>query len=117
MNLGPSILGRCSYIDDIRVSAESWGVLCQKVERFLDLCDYWNSSISTTKISWGCRKVDYLGHRISYDRLKSHPKDLQSLVDLPLPATLKAMQSFLGSLNSYRRFAEDYAVYASILYE
>ncbi|CAH0519194.1 unnamed protein product [Peronospora belbahrii] len=50
-------------------------------------------------------------------RLEAHPKDLQSLVDLPLPTTLKAMQSFLGSLNYYGRFIEDYAVYALILYQ
>ena len=54
---------------------------------------------------------------MSHDGLEAHPKDLQSLVELPLPATLKAMQSFLGSLNYYSRFVEDYAVYASILYE
>ena len=48
--------------------------------------------------------------------LNDHPKDFQSLVDLPLPMTLKAMQSFLGSLNYYRIVIEDYSVYASILY-
>ena len=49
--------------------------------------------------------------------LEAHPKDLQTLVDLTLPTTLKAMQSFLGSLNYYSRFIEDYAIFASILYE
>ena len=69
------------------------------------------------KSSWGCRRVDYLGHRVSREGLKAHPKDLQTLVDLPLPTTLKAMQSFLGSLNYYSRFIEDYAIFASILYD
>ena len=114
---GTSVLGRRSYIDDILVPAESWDSLCNKVERLLDVCDCWNLSISAVKSSWGCRKVDYLGHRVSSDGLEAHPKDLQSLVDLPLPTTLKAMQSFLGSLNYYGRFIEDYAIYASILYE
>ena len=114
---GPSILGRRSYIDDILVPAESWDLLCQKVERLLDVCDYWNLSVSAVKSTWGCRKVEYLGHRVSKEGLEAHPKDLQSLVDLPLPTTLKAMQSFLGSLNYYSRYIEDYAVYASILYE
>ena len=49
--------------------------------------------------------------------MEAHPKDLQALVDLPLPTTLKAMQSLLGSLNYYSRFIEDYAIFASILYE
>ncbi|CAI5709078.1 unnamed protein product [Peronospora effusa] len=114
---GLSVLGRRSYIDDKLVSAESWDVLCQKVERLLDVCDYCNLSVSAVKSTWGCRKVEYLGHRVSKEGLEAHPKDLQSLVDLPLPTTLKAMQSFLGSLNYYSRYIEDYAVYASILYE
>ena len=67
--------------------------------------DFWmyviskSLSISIVKSSWGCRKVEYLGHRVSAEGLEAHPKDLQALVDLPLPKTLKAMQSFLGSLN------------------
>ncbi|CAH0480928.1 unnamed protein product [Peronospora belbahrii] len=91
-----------------------WG---PSVEWSLDVCDNWNLSISAVKSSWGCRKLGYLGHRISDQGLEAHPKDLHSLVNLPLPSTLKAMQSFLGSLNNYLRFIEDYAVYASILYE
>ena len=59
----------------------------------LDVCDKWNLSIRAVKSSWGCQKVDYHGHRVSAKGLEAHPKDLQSLVDLPLPTTLKAMQS------------------------
>ncbi|GMF40715.1 unnamed protein product [Phytophthora fragariaefolia] len=51
------------------------------------------------------------------DGLEAHPKDLQALADLPFPSTLRAMQSFLGSLNYYSRFIEDFAIYASVLYE
>ncbi|KAE8887672.1 hypothetical protein PF002_g27891 [Phytophthora fragariae] len=39
------------------------------------------------------------------------------LCNLPFPRTLRAMQSFLESLNYYSRFIEDFAVYAAILYE
>lgn len=112
-----SILGRRSYIDDILVTSDSWSGLCGEVERLLDVCDKWNLSISIVKSLWGCRKVEYLGHRVSAEGLEAHPNDLQALVDLPLPKTLKAMQSFLESLNYYSRFLEDYAIYASIFYE
>ena len=85
------ILIRRSYIDDILIPAESWDALCTKVERLLDVCDYWNLSISAVKSSWGCRKFDYLGHRVSSEGIEAHSKDLQSLIDLPLPMKLKAM--------------------------
>ena len=113
----PSILGRRSYIDDILIPATSWESLYAKVERLLEACDKWNLSISLTKSFWGCRKVDYLGHRVSIDGLEAQPKNLESLVNIPFPSTLRAMQSFLGSLNYYRRFIEDFAVYAAVLYE
>ncbi|KAE9260361.1 hypothetical protein PR003_g34404, partial [Phytophthora rubi] len=94
-----SVLGRRSYIDDILVTADSWDTLCNRVDRLLEACDKWNLSISAVKSFWGLRKVDYLGHQVSMDGLEAHPKDLQALADLPFPSTLRAMQSFLGSLN------------------
>ena len=54
---------------------------------------------------------------MSIDGLEAQPKNLESLVNIPFPSTLRAMQSFLGSLNYYRRFIEDFAVYAAVLYE
>ncbi|GMF44490.1 unnamed protein product [Phytophthora fragariaefolia] len=111
-----SLLGRRSYIDDILGTAESWGMLCERVDTLLDTCDEWNLSISVAKSLWGLKKVDYLGHRISAGEMEARAKDLSSLADLPFP-TLRSMQSFLGSLNYYSRFIEDFVIYASILYE
>ena len=113
----PSVLGRRSYIDDILIPATSWIALHEKVKRLICVCDKWNLSISLTKSVWGRRKVDYLGHQVSLAGLEAHPKDLGSLVNIPFPRTLRSMQSFLGSLNYYSRFIEDFAIYASVLYE
>ncbi|ETI29667.1 hypothetical protein F443_23220 [Phytophthora nicotianae P1569] len=96
---GSPVLSRRSYIDDVLVTAESWESLCDKVDRLLNACDRWNLSISVVKSSWGCRNVDYLGHRVPADDLEAHPKNLETLTSLPFPGTLRAMQSFLGSLN------------------
>ncbi|KAE9082173.1 hypothetical protein PF006_g26971 [Phytophthora fragariae] len=112
-----SVLGRRSYIDDILVTAGSWDLLCDRVKALLKACDKWNISISVAKSFWGLKKVDYLGHRVSDEGLEVHPKDLSALMDLPFPRTLRAMQSFLGSLNYYGRFIEDMGIYASVLYE
>ncbi|POM68913.1 Reverse transcriptase [Phytophthora palmivora] len=112
-----SVLGRRSYIDDILVTGRSWDVLCEKVEELLDACDEWNLSITVTKSFWGRQKVEYLGHRVSAEGLETHPKDLAALQELSFPANLRSMQSFLGSLNYYSRFIEEFATYASVLYE
>ena len=111
------MLGQRSYIDDILIPATSWTSLYEKVERLLEACNTWNLSISVAKSFWGRRKVDYLGHQVSLAGLEAHPKDLESLVNVPFSRTLRSMQSFLGSLNYYSRFIEDFAIYASVLYE
>ncbi|OWY90545.1 reverse transcriptase, partial [Phytophthora megakarya] len=105
----PSVLGRRSYIDDI--------LLCDRVGDLLEACDKWNLSISVVKSFWGMPNVEYLGHKVSHDGLEANPKDLSALTDLEFPGSLRAMQSFLGSLNYYSRFIEDYAIFASVLYE
>ena len=87
------------------------------MDRLLRACDTWNLSISLTKGFWGRRKVDYLGHQVSLAGLKAHPKDLGSQVNISFSRTLRSMQSFLGSLNYYSRFIEDFAIYASVLNE
>eukprot|EP00644_Phytophthora_capsici_P014962 jgi/Phyca11/131647/e_gw1.109.22.1 len=115
--LKPSVLGRRSYIDDILVTSSDWDGLCEKVERLLDTCDRWNLSISVVKSFWGYSKVAYLGHQVSAEGLEASPKDLEALGNLPFPTSLRSMQSFLGSLNYYSRFIEDFSIYAAILYE
>ncbi|ETO77905.1 hypothetical protein F442_06943 [Phytophthora nicotianae P10297] len=48
--------------------------------KFLDTSDRWDLLISDFKGSWGCRKVDYFGHRKADDSLGANPNDLASLV-------------------------------------
>ena len=61
--------------------------------------------------------MDYLGHQVSFGGLEAHPKDLGSLVNTRFPRSLRSMQSFLGSLNYFSRFIENFSIYASVLYE
>ncbi|KAE9014155.1 hypothetical protein PR001_g15213 [Phytophthora rubi] len=112
-----SVLRRRSYIDDILITAESWDHLCNRGEGLLDVCDEWNLSISVVNSFWGNNQVEYLGHKVSSHGLEANPKDLSALTNLPFPGSLRAMQSFLGSLNRYNKFIENYAIYAAVLYE
>ena len=112
-----SLLARRSYIDDILIAGKSWDEICDRVDRLLDACDYWNISISVEKSLWGMHRVEYLGHKVGRDGIETNPKDLDAIRTLQFPTTLRGMQSFLGSINYYSRFIERHAVMAAILYE
>ncbi|OWY96323.1 reverse transcriptase, partial [Phytophthora megakarya] len=113
----PSVLGRRSHIDDILITANNWDQVYDRVEGLLEACDKRNLSIGVVRSFWGMPKVEYLGHKVSHNGLEANSKDRLALTALPFPGSLNVMQSFLGSLNYYSRFIEDYAIYASVLYE
>ena len=54
---------------------------------------------------------------MSIKGIEDGSKDLASFVNIPISQTLRSMPYFLGSLNYYSRFIEDFAIYASVLYE
>ncbi|OWY99700.1 reverse transcriptase [Phytophthora megakarya] len=93
----PSVLGHRSYIYNILIPG------------LLEACDKWDLSITVVKSFWGMLEVEYLGHKVSsHNGLEANPTGLSALTDLAFPGSLRAMQSFLGSLTYYnRRFYQE----------
>ncbi|OWY90322.1 reverse transcriptase [Phytophthora megakarya] len=109
------VLRRSSYIDDIAHGAPTWDALCADLDALLYRLRYWN--ISLPKSEFGKLSIPYLSHKISAEGIRATPKIAKGVQDLPFPTTLKGVQSFLGSLNYYHKFIEDYPVVAASLYE
>ncbi|GMF45712.1 unnamed protein product [Phytophthora fragariaefolia] len=61
--------------------------------------------------------ITYLSHEISAEGIRAVPKIARGVQDLTFPKTQKGVQSFLGSLNYYHKFIEDFPVVAAVLYE
>ncbi|KAE9302841.1 hypothetical protein PR003_g22155 [Phytophthora rubi] len=114
--MGP-VIGRSSYIDDIAHGAPTWDQLCEDLNALLFRLRYWNISVSLPKSEFGKLSIPYLSHEISAEGLRATPKIAKGVQDLPFPKTLKGVQTFLGSLNYYHKFIEDFPVVAAVLYE
>ena len=111
------VLGRSSYIDDIAYGTNDWGDLCQTLDALLCRLRYWRISVSLPKSSFGKRAITYLSHEVTREGVKAVPKIVKTVKEMPFPGTLKGVQSFLGSLNYYHKFIEDFPQIASVLYE
>ncbi|OWZ13901.1 reverse transcriptase [Phytophthora megakarya] len=94
-HIGP-VLGRSSYIDPWRENMEP---------TFLP------------KSEFGKRLIPYLSHKVSAEVIRATPKVAKGVMDLPFPKSHKGILSFLGSLNYYHKFIEDFPVVAAVLYE
>jgi hypothetical protein len=116
VQMGP-VLGRSTYIDDIAHGAPTWDGLCEDLNSLQFLLRYWNITVSLPNSEFDKWSIPYLSHEISAEGIRATPKIAKGVHDLPFPKTLKGVQSFLGSLNYYHKFIEDFPVVAAELYE
>ncbi|KAH9098027.1 hypothetical protein LEN26_016787 [Aphanomyces euteiches] len=113
----PPVANRTSFADDISDGAETWDGIVELTDRILRRLTYFNVSISASKSKFGKREIEFFGHWISRRGVAARPKGLEKLANLEFPDSLQGVQSFLGSLNFYSRFVENYSIKASSLYE
>ncbi|OWZ14401.1 reverse transcriptase [Phytophthora megakarya] len=106
-----------SYINDIAHGAKTWDQLCEDLDTLLYRLRYWNISVSLPKSEFGKRSIPYLLHEIIAEGIRATPNVAKGVMDLPFPTSHKGVLSFLGSLNYYHKFIEDFPVVAAVLYE
>jgi hypothetical protein len=111
------IFWRRSVVDDVAFGARTFEECVQLLDllltRFVQCC----ICISFLKSLYCMQKIDFLSHLVSVKGLEMKPKALKTLEEFPFPKSKKEVQSFLGSLNYYSKFIQDFGVLAAVLYE
>ncbi|KAE9323603.1 hypothetical protein PF008_g17309 [Phytophthora fragariae] len=110
------VFERRSFVDDICFGGESFEGCLETLDRLLARFEECRISISFTKSIFVQSKVDFLSHEVTRAGIRADPKKLKAITELSFPRSKKGMQSFLGALNYYSRFIQDFAVYGAALY-
>ena len=91
------------FIDDIGIFS-SFSDHMKAVKDILGEMNNANFSIKPKKCFWAVKEVEYLGHIITCDGIKTQPKKIDAILHLQAPSTPKQLSSFIGMVNYYRDF-------------
>ncbi|KAE8973468.1 hypothetical protein PF011_g25241 [Phytophthora fragariae] len=111
------VFDRRSFVDDICFGGSTFDDCLATLDRLLSRFEECRISVSFTKSIFVQSRVDFLSHEVSREGIRADPKKLTAITELSFPTSKKGMQSFLGALNYYSRFIQDYAVYGATLYQ
>ncbi|KAG3157197.1 hypothetical protein PC128_g21703 [Phytophthora cactorum] len=111
------VVDRRSFVDNIFFGGEDFDSCLASLDRLLTRFAQCWISISFTKSIVCQPKVDFLSHEILPEGIKADSKKLAAITELSFPTSKRGMQSFLGALNYYSCFIQDFAVYGAALYQ
>lgn len=97
------------YLDDILIFGRSVEEHLERVKAVLQRIREAGLKLSPSKCFFLRKEVDYLGHIVTSDGIRTDPKKIEKVKGWSTPTTIKQLRSFLGFCGYYRRFIKHYA--------
>ena len=97
------------YMDDIMIFIKTLNEHRQIIREVLKILHENKLSLKHTKCDFETQEMEYLGLIVSEGQIKMDPGKVKGVTDWPTPKGHKELQGFLGFLNFYRRFIENFS--------
>lgn len=104
-----------AYLDDIVVHGASLRDHQEKLRHVFARLRFHTLQLEPKKCAFLRKEVLYLGHIINENGVSPDPKKIECIKNYPRPKNPKDIKSFLGLLNYYRRFVDNFAKIAKPL--
>src|ERR1700689_1765091 len=105
------------YLDDILIFTESVEEHGRVTRRVLELLEKHQLYLRPDKCKFKKITVEYLGVIISHNSVSMDPVKVAGVTKWPEPTNKKEVQSFLGFVNFYHRFIQDFSEHARPLFD
>ena len=103
------------YLDDIIILGADFHSHVDNLEQVLRRLADARMSLRLDKCHFFKEEVSYLGHIVGKHGIRPQPEKVAGIQDIPVPKTIRDVQSFLGLCNYYRKFVHDCARIATPL--
>ena len=104
------------YIDDILVFSRTLDEHLQHLQSVLQRLKQAGLKLNPRKCHFITQEVEYLGHIVTPDGLKTNPRLVEAVVSFPTPKSVQQVRQFLGLSSFYRRFIPNFAKMAQPLH-
>ena len=104
------------YLDDILIFTVTMEEHRKMVHRVLEKLRKNRLFLREAKCSFEKPEVQYLGLIVGNGEVRTDPEKIEAVAKWKVPTTKKALQSFLGFVNFYRRFVKDFSKNAKPLH-
>ena len=105
------------YLDDIIIFTETWEKHTAVLNNVLQRLRAAGLKASPAKCEFGQEQLLYLGHLVTREGILPDPANVLPIMNAVPPATVTAVQSFLGMTDYYADFIQWHAAIAAPLYK
>ncbi|KAH8295567.1 hypothetical protein KR054_009054 [Drosophila jambulina] len=97
------------YIDDIIVFSKDYESHWRNLRDVFEKLRQAKLQVNLEKTQFLRTQVEFLGYVVTAEGIRANGKKVKAIRDMPPPANLKELKSFLGMTSYYRKFICDYA--------
>ena len=101
--------GLLEYIDDVIACSATWEAHLELLEDMFRALQTAGLTLQPSKIHFGPKEVQYLGHVLSADGIRMDEDRIKAIIDLKIPTTIKEFCSVLGTVSFVRKFIQNLA--------
>ena len=98
-----------NYLDDIIVCAKDYATLLHRLDRLFRHLTAVGVKLNLSKCHIGHRQVKFLGHIVSKEGYRPDPSNVDAVLQMKSPTTVKEVRRFVGMCSFYRRHIDKFS--------
>ncbi|GFY26680.1 retrovirus-related Pol polyprotein from transposon 412 [Trichonephila clavipes] len=105
------------YLDDVIIGGRTFEEHLQNIRKVLSKLSDANLKLNPSKCKFFQKEVNYLGHIISAEGVRTDPEKVSAVKNWKRPENLRELRSFLGLCTYYQKFVKGFSNIARPLHK